>query len=46
MKREKEESKIKIEQTPLAFPEAKTKQSNILITPSRRKNSNAPTLQV
>jgi hypothetical protein len=46
MKRAKEESEIKIERTPPAFPEANTKQTNILIMPLRRKDSNAPTLQV
>jgi hypothetical protein len=46
MKRAKEESEIKIERTTLAFPEANTKQPNILITPLRRTNSNSPTLEV
>jgi hypothetical protein len=46
MKRAKEESEIKIERTPPAFPEANTEQLKFLITPFRRKNSNAPTLQV
>jgi hypothetical protein len=38
MKRAKEESEIKIERTPPAFPEANTKQPKILITPLRRKS--------
>jgi hypothetical protein len=46
MKRAKEESEIKIERTPPAFPEANTKQLKILITPFQRQHSNAPTFQV